>query len=186
MRKCTLLLIGLMATMSCFAAIVVPITRAGKTPELEQLGTITLQDSLYGLLIIPNLKGLPPGIHGFHLYSNPSCGDAGHAAGGIFDPKNTSKHLGPYNPNGMLGSLPALFVDKKGNAQLPLLAPRLNEETASGHTLIILASGDNYSDTPVKSGGDSTRIACGVVASKNVTPDPQLNSTPNSNKQETK
>ena len=37
------------------------------------IGTIELQDSSEGLILKPNLKGLTPGEHGFHLHAKPSC-----------------------------------------------------------------------------------------------------------------
>jgi Cu-Zn family superoxide dismutase len=125
-------------------------------------GNIVLTDSLYGTLIEPNLRGLAPGPHGFHLHENPSCADYGNAAGGHFDPAHTNKHLGPYQ-QGHLGDLPVLWVDKDGKATTAVLAPRLKLKEFVGHSLMIHEGGDNYADTPQKLGGGGTRIACGVV-----------------------
>ena len=41
------------------------------------LGKVDFEDSQYGLLIKPQLSGLPAGLHGFHLHQNPDCGDGG-------------------------------------------------------------------------------------------------------------
>lgn len=134
------------------------------TQKDKELGTITAADTPKGLLLTPNLSELPPGPHGFHVHQNPSCGDQGMAAGGHLDPEHTGKHLGPYNMHGHLGDLPALVVDKEGRATVPVLAPRLKLADIQGHSLMIHAGGDNYSDTPKPLGGGGARIACGVVS----------------------
>lgn len=129
------------------------------------LGTITATDTPYGLLLTPELMLLPPGVHGVHVHEKPSCADGGLAAGGHLDPKHTGKHLGPYNNTGHWGDLPALTVTGDGKADLPVLAPRLKVADLKGHSVIIHAGADNYSDTPPMGGGGA-RIACGVTSDK--------------------
>ena len=135
------------------------------------IGTIELEDSSEGLVLKPNLKGLPPGEHGFHLHVNPTCGPgeqegkmaAGIAAGGHFDPRETHKHLGPDATGGHQGDLPVLKVADDGSAAATLVAPHLKLADMLGHALMIHAGGDNYSDQPKPLGGGGARIACGVV-----------------------
>lgn len=135
----------------------------------EKIGTITFEDTSKGLIVKPNLAGLPPGDHGFHIHDKPSCEalqinntwEAGMAAGGHLDPAHTSKHLGPEK-EGHLGDLPFLIVDKKGEAKNPVVAPRLTVKDIVNHSIMIHAGGDNYSDVPPMGGGGA-RIACGVV-----------------------
>jgi superoxide dismutase, Cu-Zn family len=134
------------------------------------LGTVTVTESKYGLVFTPNLKGLPHGIHGFHLHENGSCEPAekegkmvaGLAAGGHYDPMKTGKHGTPWG-DGHLGDLPALFVDCDGVATTPLLAPRLKMSDLKGRALMIHAGSDNYSDQPSPLGGGGARLACGVI-----------------------
>ena len=136
----------------------------------EAIGTITITSTPYGTLFTPALKGLSPGLHGFHVHEKPACGPAekdgkmvpGLAAGGHYDPAGTGRHEGPYG-NGHLGDLPALYVDQQGVADHPVLAPRIKISDLSGRSLMIHAGGDNYSDSPEKLGGGGARIACGVV-----------------------
>jgi Cu-Zn family superoxide dismutase len=135
------------------------------------IGTIALEDSPAGLVLKPDLKGLPPGVHGFHLHANPSCAPgeqdgkmaAGIGAGGHFDPHDTHQHLGPDLPDGHQGDLPVLNVIDDGSAIGKLLAPHLKVADLAGHALMIHAGGDNYSDQPKPLGGGGARIACGVV-----------------------
>lgn len=127
----------------------------------EPLGNIEFSDGDYGLIITPELHGLPTGIHGFHIHEHADCGDHHMKAGGHLDPQAKGTHLGPYQ-NGHLGDLPALYVDQTGKAQQVLLAPRLKVKDLKQHSIMIHAGGDNYSDTPALGGGGA-RIACGIL-----------------------
>jgi len=138
----------------------------------ESIGSVTAEDTDYGLLLTPDLSGLNAGIHGFHLHVNASCEPSesdgevtpAGAAGGHFDPEETGTHQGPYSDEGHLGDLPALMVDADGNATTPVLAPRLSEDDLAGHALMVHEGGDNYSDEP-ELGGGGGRVACGVIES---------------------
>ncbi|WP_142416750.1 superoxide dismutase family protein [Bartonella massiliensis] len=134
----------------------------------KAIGSVRIEENTYGLVFIPHLSTLPEGLHGFHIHINPSCdtkeGIIGGGAGGHYDPEHTGKHLGPYNVDGHLGDLPALYVDKQGNATMSLLAPRLKKiSEVTGHSLIIHLGGDNQSDKPLPLGGGGARLACGII-----------------------
>jgi Cu-Zn family superoxide dismutase len=136
----------------------------------KEIGTITAKDTQFGVLLTPNLAGLPPGVHGFHLHENASCEPAkkdekmtaAQAAGAHLDPGKTAKHEGPYAA-GHVGDLPPLYAGADGNVTTPVLAPRLKAKDLKGHALMIHAGGDNFSDKPEALGGGGARIACGVV-----------------------
>lgn len=136
----------------------------------KQLGYIIAEDTPFGLLLTPSLKRLSPGPHGFHVHQNSNCCPKekngkmvlGLSAGGHFDPENKGKHLGPYF-EGHLGDLPILWVDSEGQANTPVLAPRVKVSDLKGRSLMIHAGGDNFSDIPKKLGGGGARAACGVV-----------------------
>lgn len=137
----------------------------------ESIGTITIKEHEHGVLLIPELENLEPGLHGFHLHENPDCGPAekdgkqtaGAAAGGHYDPEETGKHEGPFETDGHIGDLPALYVSQKGEATQTELAPRLSFDDFDGHALVIHEGGDNYSDDPKSLGGGGSRVACGVA-----------------------
>jgi Cu-Zn family superoxide dismutase len=136
----------------------------------KNIGVVAAKDSRYGLILIPQLRDLAPGIHGFHIHQSPDCDhamkDGKHvaalAAGGHFDPFTTKKHEGPYGA-GHLGDLPFLYVGADGKAVSPVLAPRLKVADLKGRSLMIHAGGDNYSDYPEALGGGGARVACGIV-----------------------
>lgn len=151
-------------------SIVVDIHAIDDTGVGESLGTINVSSNPYGTLLSPELSGLTPGLHGFHVHENPSCSAGlkagktvpGLAAGGHYDPAGTGRHEGPY-ANGHLGDLPPLFANSDGRAVLPVLAPRIKLSDLKGRSLIIHAGGDNYADTPAPLGGGGARVACGVI-----------------------
>ena len=165
-------LIGTLAIGTSHAASQdIPINMVSADGAPQAIGSIAITETPYGLLLTPNLKSLPVGVHGFHVHENGSC-EAGEkdgvkgaalAAGGHFDPQKTGKHLGPY-ADGHLGDLPAVYVTADGMATYPVLAPRLKSiSEIKGHALMIHAGGDNHSDMPKPLGGGGDRVACGVI-----------------------
>lgn len=134
------------------------------------LGQVTISESAYGLVFTPQLRGLPPGAHGFHLHQNASCAPqlrdgkavAALAAGGHYDPAGSNRHGTPWG-DGHLGDLPPLLVAADGSASQPVLAPRLKISDLPGRALMIHAGGDNHADHPAALGGGGARMACGVI-----------------------
>ena len=133
-------------------------------------GTVTITEGKSGVTIVPRLKGLPPGTHGFHLHEKASCDPAdkdgtktaGLAAGGHFDPGATKAHKGPGG-GGHKGDLPKLVVSPAGEAKEKVEVEGLALIDFRGKALVIHAGGDNYSDTPEALGGGGARIACGAL-----------------------
>lgn len=175
--KRTLLATALLATTLSAPALAeelsVAIHKVDEQGTTNELGHIKVTETDYGLLFSPELTELETGVHGFHVHENADCGPKkeddgkvvpGGAAGGHFDPKKTDQHLGPYDDNGHLGDLPALYVDADGKANYPVLAPKLKKlSEIKGHALMIHAGGDNHSDNPKPLGGGGARMACGVI-----------------------
>jgi superoxide dismutase, Cu-Zn family len=136
----------------------------------KSVGEVSLTETSHGVVFSPSLVGLPPGLHGFHVHENPSCEPrekdgkmvAALAAGGHFDPAGSKHHGFPWG-DGHLGDLPPIFVDAKGNADHPVLAPRLKLSDLKGRSLMIHAGGDNHADHPATLGGGGERLACGVI-----------------------
>ena len=134
------------------------------------VGTVTISESPYGLVLTPALSGLAPGLHGFHLHQNPSCAAGvsegktvpAFGAGPHYDPAKSGRHGAPWG-DGHLGDLPALYVDADGKATQPVLAPRVKSADLKGRALMVHAGGDNHADHPMPLGGGGARVACGVI-----------------------
>lgn len=139
------------------------------------LGIIRVENRVDGTLFQPQMEGLPPGLHGFHIHENPNCtasAEEGQGAigkdmvpagnaGGHLDPGINGNHAGPYG-DGHVGDLPNLFVREDGTAQHPVFAPRVKLMDVKSHALVIHENPDNYTDDP-ENGGSGARIACGAV-----------------------
>ena len=169
-RKLTLAVavLAVSAAPICLASeLVLKVNKIDEKGVGVEIGTLTVTDTPVGLAVKPNLKGLPPGEHGFHVHENSSCAPgekdgkmvAGLGAGGHYDPASTGKHLGPTG-KGHLGDLPLLTVDKDGTATKPVTAPNVKVANLSGRSFVIHAGSDNYSDQPAALGGGGARIAC--------------------------
>lgn len=159
-----LVIVALLASSCASQKVTVPMYLTDQKHSF--VGNITLSDSKYGLMLSPALNNVTPevsaGIHGFHVHENPSCAKDGMAAGGHLDPQKSNHHYGPYNSNGHLGDLPALYVNADGSVNTAVVAPRLKLKDVYGRSLMIHHGGDNYSDTPTLGGGGS-RMICGVI-----------------------
>jgi superoxide dismutase, Cu-Zn family len=147
-------------------------TKIDKNGTGEAVGTVTLSGGSSGLVLTTDLKGLPPGEHGFHLHEKGECGPGPNpqgeiipcgAAGGHWSPSGSKAHAGPAG-DGHMGDLPFLTLESDGTSKEQLIAPRITDlGQLDGHALMIHAGGDNYADQPQPLGGGGGRIACGVV-----------------------
>lgn len=172
MKRLLIILAGLALIPGSALAETVTVTMQAATEKGagRSAGTVTVSDTVYGALFTPQLSGLTPGLHGFHVHENGQCGPAmkdgkmvpGLAAAGHFDPSGSGRHAGPY-ADGHLGDLPPLYVDTDGTATLPVLAPRLKVADIRSRSLMIHAGGDNFSDHPQPLGGGGARMFCGVI-----------------------
>ena len=164
---CLLLLLATAARAETLSATMYLATDKGPGAEI---GAVTFADGADGLLVTTNLKGLPPGKHGFHVHEKPDCGAVekdgkiGHAlaAGGHYDPDKTGKHLGPEG-GGHKGDLPVLTVAADGTDKETLKIKGIKAAEFKNRALMIHAGGDNYSDAPAPLGGGGARIACGII-----------------------
>jgi len=160
----------MLCTVGVMADTTVQISMVDAKGVGSSIGQVSISESKYGMVFSPSLKGLPPGLHGFHLHQNPSCDlkekdgkmVPALSAGGHYDPSDSKRHDTPWG-NGHLGDLPALFVDAEGNANQPVLAPRLKIADLAGRSLIVHVGGDNYADNPAPLGGGGVRMGCGVI-----------------------
>src|SRR5690348_15182110 len=89
--------------LAAAADVKVEIRQATQTGPGDSLGTVTIGDGPAGVVFKTDLRGLPPGPHGFHVHQNGSCAPTAAngqttpagGAGGHLDPAQTGKHEGP-------------------------------------------------------------------------------------------
>ena len=133
------------------------------------IGTLVVSEDAGGIRIAPDLKGLPPGSHGFHVHQFANCGArerggailAGDLAGDHWDPDHKGHHGAPGS--GHRGDLPPLVVSSDGTAKQAVTVKGVKLGELRNKSFVIHAGGDNQSDQPKPNGGGGDRIACGVV-----------------------
>jgi Cu-Zn family superoxide dismutase len=142
--------------------------RTGTGGVGQFLGRITVKNTMIkiggrdeaALLLKPNLIGLKPGPHAFHIHEYPDCGPKekdgvmipGLAAGAhLFAEHMEGSEMVTYSSH--LGTLPNLIVESDGSATEGVIAPRLALADLQNRSMIIHASQDD----------NSARIVCGVL-----------------------
>lgn len=169
-KKSFLAIAALLAAGTAHADYKVDVNRIDIKGVGESIGTVAISEAQGGgVTFTPDLKGLPPGPHGFHIHQFANCGpkekdgkmEPGEAAGPHFDPDKSGKHTGPAGA-GHKGDLPVLTVGAGGEAKQPVTAKRLKMDDLKSKSLMIHQGGDTYTEPP-PSGGGGTRIACGVI-----------------------
>lgn len=117
-----------------------------------------------GILITADVKGLTPGLHGFHIHEFGDCSAAdATSAGGHFNPDN-KPHGSPEDIDRHVGDLGNLDADAEGRARyervdghIALSGPR----SIVGLAVIIHAGEDDFTSQPTGNAG--ARVACGVI-----------------------
>lgn len=131
-------------------------------------GTVTLTEMAAGVLLKIDLKGLPPGTHGFHVHEAGKCEGDFASAGAIYNPLG-AKH-GFVNDEGpMAGDLPNIVAGPDGTARAEMMTAYLHlnrdgDESlfdADGSALVIYDKPDDYQTDP--EGGGDARIGCGII-----------------------
>ncbi len=143
---------------------VVPIRRISDHGVLGAIGTVTLKEEDHGLMIIPDLHGLDPGRHAFHIHENGDCGPAprngkmvaGLAAGSHYDHPSHEDH-----GRTAAGDLPELVVGRNGVATEAVSSGHLTLDEITGRSIMIHAHGED--ELP----GGGPRIACGIIPAPN-------------------
>lgn len=134
------------------------------------VGVATLrQTPNAGVWIGLELRGVPPGTHGFHIHETGQCQPPTfESAGSHYNPRNRAHGFfaaeGPH-----AGDMLNVHVPESGEIQIERLAPGVSlnagaETTlfdANGSALVLHAGEDDYRSQP--SGDSGTPIACGVI-----------------------
>ena len=126
-----------------------------------------------GVIVLAQLRGLPPGFHGFHVHETGRCdGPSFTSAGGHFDA------VGASHPN-HAGDMPVVHVSGDGTATAAFVTDRFTVRRlfdVDGSAIVVHADPDNYANIPTdrydpdpdastRATGDAgDPIACGVVS----------------------
>ena len=135
-------------------------------PDGTSLGSVSLRQTHYGVLVQADLRGLPPGGHGFHVHETGSCSPDFAAAGDHYNPGDAGH--GYDNPDGYhAGDLPNIHVAADGTARADFFTHALTLDAdvdlplfdEDGAAVIVHEKPDTYG----ADAGAGGRIACGVI-----------------------
>jgi Cu-Zn family superoxide dismutase len=139
-----------------------------KNREGKDIGHVRLLETGAGVLLKVQLRGLPTGVHGFHINEAGKCDGDFTSAGGIYNPLG-GKHGFQHEEGPMVGDLPNLHVTGSGDVEVELISPFVTlskdaEETlfdSDGSALVVRERADDYKSQP--DGNSGARIACGII-----------------------
>ena len=167
MKKTAIVLSALFVFAGCASA-KRPMAMANLLPSGSQSarGNVHFQELSDGRVEVQvDLRGVPPGDHGFHVHEVGDCGDNGNNAKGHFNPSSTphgardavSRHAGDF------GNVTA---DADGNVKTTFVTSSisLKEGAANyvvGRAVILHEKVDDLMTQPTGNAG--ARISCGVV-----------------------
>ncbi|MGH8710246.1 MAG: superoxide dismutase family protein [Burkholderiales bacterium] len=165
----------LLATLSCLLIIAGCAWLPGKTTSAtanlqptkgnKVSGTVTFTQKGNKVLVVANVNGLTPGLHGFHVHEKGDCSTAdAMSAGGHFNPAG-KPHGAPDSAEHHGGDLGNITADKSGNATLSIevdgIALDQSANSIIGKGVIVHAKPDDLKSQPAGNAGP--RVACGVI-----------------------
>lgn len=124
-------------------------------------GAIILMQTKDGVRVRGTVRGLKPGMHGFHIhqYGDLRSSD-GKSAGGHFAPQG-HRHGAPDDPEHHAGDLGNIVADSNGVARVDKLAKGLKLQSVLGRSIVVHAGADDLKSQP--SGNAGPRAALGVI-----------------------
>lgn len=127
-------------------------------------GTVTFTKEADGVLVVADLTGLTPGLHGFHVHEKGDCSapDAS-SAGGHFNPTNMP-HGAPDDAKRHVGDFGNVEADTTGKAhweRLDKVVSLSGPDSVIGRAVIVHQGKDDLKSQP--SGDAGARGACGVI-----------------------
>jgi Cu-Zn family superoxide dismutase len=127
-------------------------------------GTVAFTREKSGMRVTASLKGLSPGLHGFHIHVFGDCSAAdATSAGDHFNPTGMD-HAAPAAHKRHTGDLGNIEADLTGKAEYDRVDSVLTFEgphSILGRGVIVHAQEDDLKTQPT--GGAGARVACGVI-----------------------
>ncbi|VIO92969.1 Uncharacterized protein BM_BM11557 [Brugia malayi] len=136
-------------------------------------GTIHFQQGKNSTTISGEIKGLTPGLHGFHVHQYGDTTNGCISAGPHFNPYNKT-HGDPTDEMRHVGDLGNIVAGADGTAHIDISDKHvqlLGPNSIIGRSIVVHADQDdlgkgvgNKKDESLKTGNAGGRVACGIVA----------------------
>ncbi|KAF0517009.1 copper/zinc binding superoxide dismutase [Gigaspora margarita] len=143
----------------------------GDNPSITVSGTIIFtQKSEYSPTHVDiNIKGLTPGLHGFHIHEFGDNTNGCTSAGGHFNPFNKT-HGAPEDENRHVGDLGNVKASQDGIVKTKIidkLLTLIGPNSVIGRTVIVHADVDDLGkgghELSSTTGNAGARLACGII-----------------------
>lgn len=118
-------------------------------------------------VIVGEIHGLKPGLHGLHIHEYGNLTDGCKSAGAHYNPDGVDH--GDLN-EGHVGDLGNITADEDGTARIEIVAPRvelIGERSVIGRSFVVHADEDDLGkggdEESLKTGNAGDRLGCGVI-----------------------
>jgi superoxide dismutase, Cu-Zn family len=167
MKKLVFFSVAALLLASCASVSTGPraVATLSSTSGSSATGTVEFVELADGSVRVDvQLRGVPPGLHGFHVHEVGNCGDNGNAAGGHFNPGQHA-HGAPGTATHHAGDFGNVNADAQGIVKtqftLRSIAVSSGPNSVVGRAVILHADPDDLVTQPTGNAGG--RIACGIV-----------------------
>lgn len=134
-------------------------------------GTAKITPTRNGVSIQLKFQGLTPGsVHGWHIHEFGDISDGCKAAGGHYNPSNSSHGDPTHKNHHHVGDLGNFQADEEGLVFLEGYFEDINlegENSILGRTIVVHANGDDLGKggdaASLANGNSGARISCGVI-----------------------
>jgi len=134
--------------------------------DTQVAGKVTFTQTADGVMVVADVSGVAPGLHGIHLHEKGDCSAEDFTStGGHFNPTG-DPHGGPDDAIRHAGDFGNVSVGADGSGHLELLTDMLTvepgaETTVIGRAVILHEGEDDLESQPTGAAG--ARLACGTV-----------------------
>jgi len=136
----------------------------GKEGPMGQVQFAPLEDGI--VRITGEMKGLAPGLHGFHIHAFGDVSNGCASTGGHYNPQN-KEHGAPADANRHAGDLGNINVGADGTAKIDITDKGFKIPEILGRAVVchegqddLGKGGHELSKTTGNAGG---RVACGII-----------------------
>jgi len=134
------------------------------------MGQVDFEPSADGSVrIVGEVKGLKPGLHGFHIHAFGDTSNGCASTGGHYNPHG-KEHGAPEDENRHAGDLGNIQVGENGIAKVQIVDKGSKIEEIIGRAIVCHEDEDDLGrgndEESKKTGNAGARTACGIIGIK--------------------